>query len=250
VPYPDVVGTAFIYFRVSDGSLASDWVEVTIDILAVADMPELEIVSVDATTEGTATYYTIWFYDPDGQPADDFVGSVSWGDGTSSSSLKPTRYYEDSPWYYFDVRHVYERFGKYTQTLAVRDAAGLDSYKRGQNVVDAWIDASDMQGGSALAGRPWPPGGVVGCAYDSNDYGLASDLSATVRWGDGTSSSGQVVANTKKNDPNGACPPGWTFVVRASHTWVSPGCYKHSYTVTSKGGAKATGRDPDCVPVY
>jgi hypothetical protein len=61
-------------------------------------------------------------------------------------------------------------------------------------------------------------------------YGTANPLSATINWGDGTSSAGSITLN-----------PDGSYGVSGSHTYAEEGSYTLSVTVNDSGSLKATG---------
>jgi hypothetical protein len=85
----------------------------------------------------------------------------------------------------------------------------------------------------ATEGEPFT--GDVAVFLDSNPFGVASDFTATINWGNGASSSGTVVAN------------GTSFIVTAvdpvshnGYAFPEEGTYTFSVTVKDVGGAQFT----------
>src|SRR6185312_14890447 len=79
--------------------------------------------------------------------------------------------------------------------------------------------------------------GALATFTDQNPNGKASDFTATVDWGDGSSTTiGTITAST----PDGGGPT--LFTVSGSHTYAAPGSYKISVVVTDVGGAVFRGQ--------
>jgi hypothetical protein len=73
-----------------------------------------------------------------------------------------------------------------------------------------------------------PVSGVVAGFADSDPAGTTSDYTATISWGDGTSSPGSVARL------------GFGFTVSGTHTYNEDGDYTISVGVADQGGATAT----------
>lgn len=98
-------------------------------------------------------------------------------------------------------------------------------------VSDAALSATfvnpDRQTGSGLINS------ILTSVIDSYNLGKASDLSASIAWGDGTTSAGAIETQSGAN-----------FAVRGNHAYTSEGTFFITVTVTSKYGstAQATGQ--------
>jgi PKD domain-containing protein len=78
---------------------------------------------------------------------------------------------------------------------------------------------------SATAGTPF--NGQVATFTDADPNGTASDYSATINWGDGTTSAGTVT---------GSGP----FSVGGTHIYAAPGSYQVTVSISDVGGSAAT----------
>jgi hypothetical protein len=78
---------------------------------------------------------------------------------------------------------------------------------------------------SALAFR-----GVVATVVDGNPFGLASDLRATVDWGDGHRS------------PAAFATAGRAYSLRGHHRYATPGRYNVVVRIRDAGGSRAVAR--------
>src|SRR5262249_31015070 len=79
-----------------------------------------------------------------------------------------------------------------------------------------------------LATEAAPFEGVI-ASFTDPGHGTAGDFSATVAWGDGSSSAGTIT------------PSGGGFTVSGSHTYAQAGSYTATVTVADAGGASASG---------
>jgi hypothetical protein len=145
--------------------------------------------------------------------------TIAWGDGsTSTGSLASGNV---GP---ILGTHTYARAGIYSGTVTWRDAKGNRNATFSLKVTDAPLSAS----GLTIAARVGAPfSGPVANFADPNPFATPGDLSATVNWGDGTTSAGNVGGGA------GA------FVVGATHTYASPGVYQTTIVVRDAGGASA-----------
>ena len=129
--------------------------------------------------------------------AGDFTATIAPGDGTTVSGLVE----EMGPGLFgvYLTGHPYSQQGFYAVTASVTGPGGLAPSS-------AW---SDVQVGRLHAGQL---ASLTVTSIDTNDpEALASDYSATVHWGDGTSSAGAVSGS------------GGVFAVTADHTYGASG---------------------------
>ena len=158
---------------------------------------------------------------------------MTWGDGgTSNGEI----FGIGGGNYYVNSAYTYRRFGTYNVALRIADSRG-GSVTAGSTakVADAPIIVARFSGATATVGQLWGPYNV-NCIADDNPYGVASDLSATIKWGDGTSSTGTIKAVN-----NDSTCPGNDFAVRGSHTYKKAGTYTQTVIASSVGGSKDTG---------
>src|SRR5207248_205394 len=71
--------------------------------------------------------------------------------------------------------------------------------------------------------------GPVANLVDSNSQATTADFTATINWGDGSSSGGTVTG-----------PTGGPFTVSGTHTYGSTGFFTITTAITDDGGSKAT----------
>lgn len=148
--------------------------------------------------------------------------AVAWGDGMPSSTgtsdggdgVQGTHTYADEGTYNGVVSYRCSNFG----------GAQMASFQA--TVQDAQLSAAghDTQG---TAGQSL--GAVVAHFSDANPGASASEFSAQVAWGDGSTSTGLV-----------AVAPGGGFDVSGAHTYTSAGNLSLSTSITDVGGSTAT----------
>jgi len=150
----------------------------------------------------------------------DYTVSNGWGDGKSSTPLLDNY----SPGYFLLFhQHTYAEEGNYTTAMTATDSWGNSASGNGSaSVADAALTAA----GTTINGAK----GVsltkkVATFTDADPARIASDYTATIQWGDGTSSAGII---------------GGTFTVTGTHTYTSTGTHTIKVTIKDSGGASAT----------
>ena len=102
-------------------------------------------------------------------------------------------------------------------------------------VSDAPINASLFNiKGHGSVGQPWGPF-IIGCFDDSNPKSTMGDFSASIDWGDGSSTKNLAISKASGN-----CKTlGWRYAVSApAHTFAKAKTYTYTYKVVSAGGSK------------
>lgn len=194
--------------------------------------PTLQFVEGNAATNflaGTITH--------DGNPnanVKQLEAIVSWGDGTSTvltSQSSTAGQIVPGPYNVFQLRgnHTYAEAGTYHITATVIDTA-THAENSGINTLVHVADAPLTLTTSAISATEQAAfQGSVATFTDGNPEATASQFSATINWGDGTTSTGTIAA------------AGNGFGVSGSHTYTVPGTYTVTVAVTDVGGAKASG---------
>jgi len=185
----------------------------------VADAPLSGASTAAATggTEGTtvATLTGATFTDANtSAPLSDFtVSAVDWGDGSTDTAGLSVSGSGGS--YSVDGTHLYAEEGPHNFSITVTDDGGKTATITGTaNVATVPIVATD----TAVSGFEFTPLNNVTVATFTHANGLepASEFTATIDWGDGTSSSGTVTLS------------GTNYSVSGSHTYSD----EKSYSVT------------------
>ncbi len=153
--------------------------------------------------------------------AANFTATIDWGDSTTSTGVitGPT----GGP---FTVTgsHTYEEEGTYTVTMTLRDQGeAFRTATTSATIADAPLTA---QGTNIVTLNPFS--GTVATFTDADPHGTVSDYTATIAWGDGSSSAGTVTAN------------GSSFAVNGSHSYAALGPYTITVHISDAGGASTS----------
>jgi hypothetical protein len=187
--------------------------------------------AVEGASTGSLTVATFTDANPGDNPSD-FTATIHWGDGNSSSG---TVSYSNGT-YSVSGSHAYAEEGSYAVTVDVTDAGGSKLTGVGKTTV-AVADAplTDRTGTTALSAKEGASTGdqVVGSFSDADPNAVPGDYTATIYWGDGSSSPASAITQS-----------GGTFSVRGSHTYAEEGTYHPYAVVTDDEGnpALTTGR--------
>ncbi len=183
-----------------------------------------------ATIEGTAVTTAVASF-TDAVATDTagaFTATIAWGDGTTSAGVvsgSNGAFSVNAP-----TGHIYAAEGSYAVSTTVTHTADATTLALAGTVIATEADL--FTGGAAAviaatAGKAFS--GTVATFADSYTANTASDLTATIVWGDGTTSTGTVT------DASGA------ITVSGSHTYAAAGSDAVSVTLTDKDGtASAT----------
>ena len=203
----------------------------TISATGTATMSDADVLTgtgipisptVGATFTGTVATFTDAYL---GATADHFMTTIDWGDGTSTSSGTVTG---SNGTFTIQGSHVYASAAQHTVRVVIND-------KDSTSGASATSTASPL--GSTLAATGVSvnvPSGVtvsnavVATFTDSGPSQPASSYTATIDWGDGTTSTGTVTLS------------GSTFTVTGSHVYNEPKLWNLSIVVTPSAGVAAT----------
>ena len=132
--------------------------------------------------------------------------------------------------------HTYAEEGIYHATINWKNSDGTSlTTPFDVKVRDAPLTASPVNF-TAVAGAQFS--GPVATFTDANPGGKVSDFTATIIWGDGTSSSGTVTAGNSGG-----------FVVNGTHTYASTGSFTTTVSIKDAGRLNGDGpRDGDSQP--
>jgi hypothetical protein len=122
--------------------------------------------------------------------------------------------------------HIYADEGTYTIAVGVHDDGGSTATLSGTATV--------ADGSLAATGNPNllstnPLSGTLATFTDVNPLATTADFTATIDWGDGTTSTGAVTG-----------PTGGPFTVSGSHTYATLGPETVTVHIVDDGGSKAT----------
>jgi hypothetical protein len=152
--------------------------------------------------------------------AADFTATINWGD----SSTTPGTVTGGGGSYVVNGSHQYAEEGSYTVTVTVNDDGGQSTSGTGA------VTVADAPLTSACAAPPVSSqsfNGNVATVVDANPNATTADFTATINWGDTTTTSGTV----------GGTGP---FTVSGSHTYTSTGFFTVTTKVVDDGGSTTT----------
>ncbi len=149
------------------------------------------------------------------------IPTIAWGDGSTSQGTVGEAG--------IDGAHTYAEAGTYTGTVTYSndcDRGVPIKVAFVANVADAPLSATGVSV-SATAGVQFSA--TVATFTDADPAGAASDYTASISWGDGTTSTGTI----------GSAAAGG-FTVTDSHTYANGGAYQIGVAIKDVGGAVAT----------
>jgi hypothetical protein len=158
----------------------------------------------------------------------DFTATIDWGD-TQSSAGTVVASTTTPGLFSVTGTHLYAAPNTYSVTIAVsdysNDSTTIDSkaYVSGSVVTPVPVTITPT------AGQPLT-NVTVASFLDTNPADNASNLSATITWGDGNVTPGKVIQGSSSG----------LFNVQGSNTYVKPGTYAISVEVDGLGGKIAT----------
>lgn len=192
--------------------------------------PEFPITATGTsfiTTEGASFSGTVaHFTDPDPNAmASEYMAAIDWGDASSSAGTisGPT----GGP-FAVTATHTYHQEGSYTVTVTITDTdtpGNTATVTSTATVGDAALTATC----AAPAVSPMTFSGPTATLGDANPFGTVSDFTATIDWGDLSSSPGTVSG-----------PMGGPFTVSGSHSYGSTGTFTITTSISDDGGSMAT----------
>ena len=191
-------------------------------VSALAVGPLGGVASVALTNVAVAT-----FTDPGiSDPASGYSATVTWGDGTASSTGTVSG----------PVSGVYTVTGGHTYTMSGSFPVSVSVTHAPSNAATASGTAAISSSKVSLTGGLTPSfaGAVSGTAKlatftDPGGAGAVGSYTASLAWGDGTTSAGAISLGTD----------GKTFSVAGTHTYFTLGTETVTVTVTRSGGQAA-----------
>jgi hypothetical protein len=192
---------------------------------AVSAMGGPSFTALEGQNSGTKVLAT--FTDPAGPEATtEYTAVVNWGDGSSAETITPTF---SGGTFAVSGSHTYAEEGTYTVSVHIQHGTAANMTVTTSAVVaDQQIQGLVVTPPSNVTGAKegLATGSVTNLATfnDPASYGVETatgDFTATIDWGDGSTSLGTVVATSNGN-----------YQVNApSHTYVQEGTYTISFTV-------------------
>ena len=156
-------------------------------------------------------------------PAGSFTATIDWGDGSTSTGTVASN---GSGGFNVAGSHTYAEQGTDALSVVVHSAAGDLTIAATATVADAALHAS---------GVPVNPvqgvtvnNATVATFTDDGGADPIADYTATIDWGDGTTTAGVIAAN------------GATLQVSGSHTYAAAGVHPITTAIHDEGGSTAT----------
>jgi hypothetical protein len=163
------------------------------------------------------------FTDPDTTAtADEYSATIDWGDSTPPSAGTITG---SGGSFSVSGSHTYEEEGTYTVTVKITDVDNSSNTATANSTAKV-ADAALSSTCTAPATASNPFNGNVAHFTDADPHGTVSDYTATINWGDSSSSSGTVTG-----------PNGGPFDVSGSHTYSTTGFFTISVKIDDAGGS-------------
>ena len=224
-----VAGTYTIMVTVLDAAHDSDTAPSTATIWTPILKASANNLQADETNSVSGVIAS--FTDTDSTATlDDFTASINWGDGQSSVGTVV----EDSSG---DLgvagSHTYAGAGIYNFTVTISDNLGDDTTASatvtvGQSTIT--VNAVNIACTAHFAFD-----GVVPNVSDSGPWTDVSDFTASINWGDGTSSQADTSVGTINDNGDG------TFGVEGTHTYATAASFPVTVTVTDAANKSGTG---------
>jgi hypothetical protein len=179
--------------------------------------------STEATTfSGTVATFTDTNYA--GNLPADFSASINWGDGTTAAGTISG----SAGSFTVSGSHVYAEAGTKTATIVLSD----NSPGTAKGTATATIVVADeplaATGTTVTSAESTTFSALLATFTDANPNGMVGDYTATIAWGDGTTTAGSI------SSADGH------FKVSGSHAYAEDGLYNIAVQIADVGGSTAT----------
>jgi hypothetical protein len=214
-------GTDNVTVTVTDnsGATGTDTAAVTVNDAPIA-ISGASLDATEANPTGTVTVAT--FADPGNDDPSDYKATIRWGDGTGEHTATVVR--DSSGTYHLAAAHSYADEGSLTATITVTDTDSTAAPNQRATATDqVTVAEADSLSGAGSTIQPTAGSafsGVVATYTDTNAAEPASDLVATIDWGDATTSAGTITGT------------GGQYSVTGTHTYAYPASLPVRVTVS------------------
>jgi large repetitive protein len=155
-----------------------------------------------------------------------FTAAINWGDGTASEGIIVA---DGNGAFAVNGSHTYEEDGVYTPVVTIQDSGGSELVEDGlAQVTDAPLVPQSFQPSVITIGDP--VNGVLANFLDDNPFGLVSQFSTTITWGDGSAPSIGAIATEGDGE----------FSVSGQHIYAETGQFPVTVSVFDEGGSTIT----------
>ena len=193
----------------------------------ISTAPSPQPTATEGLTTSSLTLATFTDANPGNNTAA-FTATIHWGDNSTSSG---TVSYSAGA-YSVSGSHIYANGGSYAVAVDVADVGGSKLTGIGKTTVTvaaaALTDTSTTASPSATEGAA-TASLTLATFTDANPGNNTADFTATIHWGDNSTSSGTVSYNSG------------TYSVTGSHSYANEGSYAVTVDVADVGGSKLTG---------
>lgn len=212
------------------------------DLTLIPDPPPVPTAVTVNPVEGLPFEGTIArFLDPEPtSDASDYAVSIKWGDGAEEAgTLTESEETGEGTLFVVNASHIYAEEGEYPVAVTIKDVdtpALIVTDESKAVVSDAPLYSKPhlntvMNGGEEALLWPQPPAaGTLASFTDEDPGGTITDYSATIAWGDGSSSAGEIVETA---------PGSHEWDVNGEHLYAPEDLGPHTVTVTvtDEGGS-------------
>jgi hypothetical protein len=183
-------------------------------------------INVSATEGAPFSGAVATFTEPDASaPASQYTATIDWGDTTSSAGtvVGPA----GGP-FTVNGTHTYTEEGSYPVKVKITDnvnSSNTTTATSTATVGDAALTASCATPTVSTTSFS----GNVATFADANPFGTTADFTASINWGDASTSAGVVTG-----------PVGGPFTVSGTHTYATLGNHTITVSISDDGGSTAT----------
>jgi len=210
-----------------DATTASAATTATVSAASTISLDVWSMVTSGNVMTGQLSVATFTDSDPGSAPGI-YTATIDWGDGTQSVGNVLAGGVGSVGDWRVQGAHLFAAAGHYTTWVTVSSIYGEWVTAGGDTTVQAFQSIAAV--GTPVTGTQGTAAtGTLATFTGSDPLAGAADYAATIDWGDGSTSSGTIVAGALG---------GWE--VRGAHAYATPGSKAVSVTITGGGGAIAS----------